>query len=540
MSVQDRFSRRELVVFVDPNQRGDEPLEQITLGNGAQPPGAPNAPGADEVTVPLTPLFGAPQKKLALEASRRGAPDLSLYYRAEVPDDAQMDEVAAALNDDPRIAGAYIKPPAELPDRDDYALNTQLPCPLEVPLTTPDFSERQGYLGAAPAGIEARYAWEWPGGRGANVRIIDIEGAWRFSHEDLLQNQGGVVGGATPSDRHWRDHGTAVLGAFSGDGNSVGITGICPDANVRAISIFGEDMGSAAAIRRAASALSPGDIILIELHRAGPLHGFVPRGDQGGYIPVEWWPDDFAAIREATSRGILVVEAAGNGAEDLDAPIYDTGRRGFPSSWSNPFKRGRDPSAPDSGAILVGAGAPPPGTHGRNLHGPDRSRLEFSNYGSRVDAQGWGREVTTTGYGDLQGGSCEDYWYTDQFSGTSSASPIIVGVLACLQGILRERGAPLLTPATARELLRSCGSLQRDAPGRPATQRIGTRPNLRELIARLLPHAASPRAHKPASTASNSSARTSAGPAISVAADHQHPSRITIHIDLPAGKGGCD
>ncbi|MEK8170065.1 hypothetical protein NKH77_10840 [Streptomyces sp. M19] len=43
-----------------------------------------------------------------------------------------------------------------------------------------------------------------------------------------------------------------------------------------------------------------------------------------------------------------------------------------------------------------GAGAPPPGTHGRD-HGPDRSRLEFSNYGMRLDAQGWGREVTTTG-----------------------------------------------------------------------------------------------------------------------------------------------
>ena len=95
---------------------------------------------------------------------------------------------------------------------------------------------------------------------------------------------------------------------------------------------------------------------------------------------------------------------------------------------------------------MVGAGAPPPGTHGRD-HGADRSRLDFSNYGALVDAQGWGREVTTTGYGDLQGGSIEDLWYTDQFSGTSSASPIVVGALGCVQGFLRAAGRAPLTPA---------------------------------------------------------------------------------------------
>ena len=66
--------------------------------------------------------------------------------------------------------------------------------------------------------------------------------------------------------------------------------------------------------------------------------------------------------------------------------------------------------------------------------GPDRSRLDFSNYGARVDVQGWGREVTTTGYGDLQGGLNEDLWYTDHFSGTSSASPVVVGALAANAG----------------------------------------------------------------------------------------------------------
>ena len=78
----------------------------------------------------------------------------------------------------------------------------------------------------------------------------------------------------------------------------------------------------------------------------------------------------------------------------------------------------------------------------------------------------------------------EDEWYTDEFSGTSSASPIVVGALACVQGILRARGKTPLTPIEARELLRATGSAQQDAPGRPRTQRIGSRPDLRQLVAR--------------------------------------------------------
>ncbi|WP_255305542.1 hypothetical protein [Paenibacillus sp. Mc5Re-14] len=39
--------------------------------------------------------------------------------------------------------------------------------------------------------------------------------------------------------------------------------------------------------------------------------------------------------------------------------------------------------------------------------------------------------------------------------------------------------------ATVRELLRTTGSPQQDAPGRPASQRIGNLPDLRALISRL-------------------------------------------------------
>ena len=55
----------------------------------------------------------------------------------------------------------------------------------DLPPTTPSYTANQGYLDAAPGGIGARYAWSFPGGRGADVQIIDIEFSWNADHEDL-------------------------------------------------------------------------------------------------------------------------------------------------------------------------------------------------------------------------------------------------------------------------------------------------------------------------------------------------------------------
>ena len=98
-----------------------------------------------------------------------------------------------------------------------------------------------------------------------------------------------------------------MLGEFSGDVNSVGIVGISSDAIVSACS---HSIGSAAAINQAASRLRAGDIILLEMHRPGPRFNFASRADQRGYIAVEWWPDDFAAILNANHRAHGAVHAA--------------------------------------------------------------------------------------------------------------------------------------------------------------------------------------------------------------------------------------
>jgi hypothetical protein len=358
-------------------------------------------------------------------------------------------------------------------------LEDYIPLAEEPPPQTPDFTEQQGYLDAAPGGIDARYAWTVPGGTGIGVQIIDIEGAWQFTHEDLLQNQGGVAGG-TPGaiqkdELVWRNQGTNTIGVIGADHNGLGVSGICPDAGVRGVSFGGQT--SAKAIRQAADLLNPGDILLVEVQRRGP---------QGAPIPLEWWENEFQAIRYAVDKGVIVVEVAGDGDADLDDPIYETPQDDFPSEWKNPFNRANR----DSGAIVVGAGAPPSGKYG-----PDRSRLSHtnmsSNWGSMVDAQGWGRQVATTGGhadrpGDLRGGDSEDQWYTSRYFGTYSAAAIVAGALGCVQGVLRAHGRTPLTPARAREELQVTGSPQQDAPDRPASQRIGNRPDLRQLIPRVL------------------------------------------------------
>ena len=179
----------------------------------------------------------------------------------------------------------------------------------------------------------------------------------------------------------------------------------------------------------------------------------------------------------------MVVAAAGNGGVDLAdvTKVARRGRGGRRVPWPNPFRRD---AGGDSGSILVGAGAAPGSAQ------PARSRLRFSNYGSCIDAQGWGEKVVTSGgkgngLGDLQGGRDEDRWYTASFSGTSSAAAMVAGAVVCLQGIVGAMGQSPLTPRDIRTLLRETGTAQTAGPhGDPATHRIGSLPDLRQLIGR--------------------------------------------------------
>lgn len=333
-----------------------------------------------------------------------------------------------------------------------------------------ELEEYQAYLDPAPLGMDVRYAWTLPGGKGENVKIVDIELNWNLQHQDLAgaaSNAFILVRGIDrlPDDVQNQaniNHGTAVLGELVAADDGVGVTGIANRAGLGLINPLtnGSTPDLAGAIRRAASKLDPGDVMLLELSVAGPR--FDPFNGRG-LAPVEFQQDIFAAIKDATSSGIIVVESAGNGFEDLDHPAY-----------GGAFNR----SNRDSGAIIVGAGKPEGDIYGS---GPDRTRTEESNYGSRVDLQGWGRFVTTSGYGPLREEQGPDHVYTIDFGATSAATAMVAGAAAVLQSIVKERGRAPLKPDELRRLLVSTGTPQAGNLG----EHIGPRPDLRAAIAGL-------------------------------------------------------
>lgn len=424
------------------------------------------------------PVFTAPKVSLrgrVLRAFPKAGEDpvldLAAYHHAfvETPEDAAV--LRERLLNTRGVARVELQPRPSRPvwwstSGSGQATPAKIMCTLKS-TTTPNFERLQGYLQPAPDGVDARHAWTIPGGRGARVKIVDIEGGWNLQHEDLLSNLGGKIHGQ--NDGH--DHGTAVLGVFGGDLNGWGITGIASDAVAFGASLNDEIVvepisqrrvykwNAAAAIEAAVQRLAPGDVILLELQTAGP-NGPFRENDQHGCIPVEYWDAEYAAIRYATSRGLHVVEAGANGSQDLDDGVY----QGL-------FDRGRR----DSGAVLVGAGAPATGRQ-------PRATLDFSNHGSRMDVQGWGDGVVTAGghtedhYYDLHYDEDPARCYTQSFGGTSSASPIVAGVVACLTSAARAARRPLPGPAEMRQLLVATGTAQTGGG------HIGPLPDLRRAL----------------------------------------------------------
>ncbi len=350
------------------------------------------------------------------------------------------------------------------------------PVPKPMPLPFPGYYEsQQGYLDPesyTPTGIDARYAWTWwPGGDGAGVTVCDLEYSWNYSHGDLTKAPGSQINSNVVDPFGDNNHGTAVIGELVSDKASWGTTGICYNSNLKTCgTYFGSPYPSwnpAGAITVAIAYLSAGDVILCEQQWD---YGD-PNTAYTDYIPIEWWGDTYpsgqspnavyVAIENAVANGIHVVECGGNGG----APGTDIGYNTDNLTWQG-----------NSGAIIVGAGGIK--TSGQYPEG-DLEKLCFSSYGSRFDLQGWGEEVVTTGYGHLYNADGPNYAYTDSFSGTSSAAPIVAGAVACCVGYWKNYVSPAVpSPKYIRDLLINTGTPQVN----PGTGHIGPRPDLQAAI----------------------------------------------------------
>jgi uncharacterized repeat protein (TIGR03803 family) len=374
----------------------------------------------------------------------RALPDMNLQFYLTLP--AGMD------------AGAVID---KLNQLDMVDLAQPVPRPVRAPLP-PNFQPMQTNCEAAPIGGGIFEVWANYGVFGAGVRVADVEYSFNSNHLDLPAIVNLTPDAVDPFNDD--NHGTATLGEISALQNGWGTTGIGYDAAfyfAGAEYASGYNVGSG--ITTAASQLREGDILLIEQQIDGPntTQGVEDTGGQYGLVPVDWYEPYYNDVVMAVGLGIIVIETADNGGQNLDGPIYSTGNGG---NW---------PFLPQnrSGAIFVGAGA------SYNGSSTESSRLYYANYGSCVDMQNWGENIVTTGYGDLYSAEGPNLYYTSTFGGTSGATPIVVGEAALLQSIYENATGQLLTAPEVRALLRNTGSPQTGGTY-PIFDNIGPLPNL--------------------------------------------------------------
>ncbi len=389
----------------------------------------------------FTPLFTAMKPQRMQELVQRAVeydaryrpPNLFTYYQVYTSPGGRADELAKLLHSLEIVELAYVAggptPPPVIPGDDPLWPN-------------------QGYLDAAPDGIDAEYAWTVPGGNGAGIQFVDLEQGWTLNHEDLVGAGITLISGV---NKAYFGHGTAVLGEIAAVDNTLGVVGISPNlSSVRVVSQWrtAATYDTENAILDAIEALNFGDVLLLEAQTTIP---------GSSYLPVEVDAAVFEMIRLGTALGIIIVEAGGNGATDLDTATDAFGNQVFNRSSAD-FR--------DSGAIVVGAAS----------SAAPHTRMSFSNYGSRIDCYGWGQSVETTGDGWM--GNATNT-YTSGFSGTSSASPIVAGAALAVQGMAENSLGYRFSAWQMRAILSdsATGTLSNN----PATDRIGVMPNLRNI-----------------------------------------------------------
>ena len=359
---------------------------------------------------------------------------LGRYYVVDIEDGdvEQADRIARALSQLPEIEAAYVG---------------GKPCPPPAVNAADDpRSSNQGYLNAAPGGIDAR--WAWAHTDGAGVGFVDLEQGWTLNHEDLAAANITLISGLNTA---FPGHGTAVLGEVVAVDNTRGGIGIAPAASARVVSQYrtATSYNTAAAILSAAGAMSAGDVLLLEAQTTV---------GNSTYLPVEAEAATFDAIRHAVDQGIVVIEAGGNGSNNLDN-FTDAGGKHVLDRNSADFK--------DSGAIMVGAAS----------SAAPHTRLGFSNFGSRIDCFAWGQNIDTTGDG-WQGNLTNSY--TSGFGGTSGASPIVTGAALLMQSWYRKADGKPASPDLLRERLSD--STINTQSANPSSDLIGAMPDLRAIL----------------------------------------------------------
>lgn len=324
----------------------------------------------------------------------------------------------------------------------------------------PDFTSLQRYKNGVETdhiGIDMEYAWSL-GVKGQGIRCAVFENGFNAKHVNLKRDS--LV--EFFKDRLGRDnkHGTAVAGILYANDIGTGMKGMVYGADTFYVVLsennpnpnFPDDPSGKYIWPRYADSLlqlyqhlDAGDVISIS-------QAYVTKISAG---PIDIGRVLWDTFKTGTEAGIIICCGAGN--ESVD---FDNNDEPEIKDW-----KGR----PDIGIIHVGAG---------DEYGHP---ADFTSYGKMIDLQGWGtNNVATTGWdGDLYDDGVNTY--TDDFSGTSAATPMVASAVVAVQSWYKQHTGKVLSPVEMRKLLVETGTPQAD----PANKHIGPIPNIRNAIAAL-------------------------------------------------------
>lgn len=262
------------------------------------------------------------------------------------------------------------------------------------------------------AGVDANVVSVWDTYKGAGIRIGIVDDGMQITHPDISPNAD------TVNDHDWNDgtpndpsplasnedfHGTACAGVAGGRGNNgIGISGAAPEATLvgmRLIADITTDAEDAEAMNWKS------DIIQVKSNSWGPYTSY----DGPGALAAAALAN--SALNGRGGLGTIFLWAGGNDGDSGDNANYD----GYANSIY---------------AICVGA----IDSAGQQSY--------YSEPGANVlisaPSSGGTLDITTTdltgvdGYNDGVSGLGTDAAYTNDFGGTSSATPLVAGVTALI------------------------------------------------------------------------------------------------------------